>query len=371
MSCSRAGCYYKLNEDINNNGGTHCCYSCKEYSSHGILCQKTIFIKDEQESFSDEYRVNYYTKNIVKKTVKVDASDTIIKVRNDCTFLTNIDNLEEFKKDPNLVKSFAPWFVGDFINDAIRYFSLCNDSYKNRYFYTMFGDSSKHCDFSSEISQISKVRLINEENRNVILNLQSSRHSGSLNNLYKIDIPYQDKNNKMIWRGISTGYNYRHNMRVDLVDKYQNHPNPDIDVKFNGMAQGLKNENNKYKTDTWLNIQEQLKSKFLISVEGNDVATNLKTVLLSNSVCIMPIPTVSSWFMEDHLVPYQHFIPVRQDFEDLEEKYNWCLNNLDACEKISKNATVFMQQFLNKEKEESITRQVIERYFDHMDIIVS
>ena len=75
--------------------------------------------------------------------------------------------------------------------------------------------------------------------------------------------------------------------------------------------------------------------------------------------------------MEDHLVPYQHFIPVRQDFEDLEEKYNWCLNNLDACEKISKNATVFMQQFLNKEKEESITRQVIERYFDHMDIIVS
>ena len=119
-----------------------------------------------------------------------------------------------------------------------------------------------------------------------------------------------------------------------------------------------------------MSYQEQLKSKFIISIEGNDVASNLKWLLLSKSVVLMPIPKICSWFMEDHLQPFIHFVPLKDDFTDLEEKYNWCLNNLDDCEKISQNATKYIQQFMDEKKEKEITIKVIEKYLEKINIIV-
>jgi hypothetical protein len=77
----------------------------------------------------------------------------------------------------------------------------------------------------------------------------------------------------------------------------------------------------------------------------------------------MPPPQICSWFMEDHLVPYVHFVPVSEDFSDLEEVYEWCLDHDAECEEISKNATEFAKEFLDLEREDEITRKVILKYF--------
>jgi hypothetical protein len=84
----------------------------------------------------------------------------------------------------------------------------------------------------------------------------------------------------------------------------------------------------------------------------------------------MPVPRISSWFMEDHLVEFKHYVPIRDDFMDLEEKYEWCLNNLDKCEEISRNATLFIQQFLDETREKKITDNVVKIYFDNIDIVI-
>ena len=192
-------------------------------------------------------------------------------------------------------------------------------------------------------------------NYNILLNLNTPRHWNGLQDVNIHDIPYNKKNNKIIWRGMSTGKQ----KRVIFVDKFQNNINKNIDIKFSSLVQNT--ESNNYILHN-MSIKEQLQSKFIISIEGNDVATNLKWILYSNSVAIMPKPTVSSWIMEDTLIAGIHYVEIMNDYSDLEEKYNWCLNNLEECKKIADNGKEYMQQFLNINTEKEITKQLIDIY---------
>jgi len=40
LRCDRPGCQLVTNPDLKNNGGTHCCYNCKNKGSHGDACTK-------------------------------------------------------------------------------------------------------------------------------------------------------------------------------------------------------------------------------------------------------------------------------------------------------------------------------------------
>ena len=203
------------------------------------------------------------------------------------------------------------------------------------------------------LSKSRPVDLIN--NFNILLNLNTQRHWNGIEDVNNYDIIYEKKDNKIIWRGASTGKD----KRVKFVEKYQNHPNKNIDIKFSNLCQNISNNN--YILDK-LTIKDQLKSKFIISIEGNDVATNLKWALYSNSLVLMNKPKIVSWFMEDQLIPYYHYVPISDNFDDLEEKYNWCLNNLNECKKITENGKKYIQIFLDRENEKEVTKRILEIY---------
>jgi hypothetical protein len=213
-----------------------------------------------------------------------------------------------------------------------------------------------------------KAKTVGVEDGSVILKLNTFGHLSMLPEIRKVDIPFYAKNNKMIWRGVSTGNDFGNYLREDLVDKFQHHPNPDIDVKYTLLVQTLRKPNDYYILAPKMQYTDYLKSKFLISVEGNDVATDLKWKLLSNSVVLMPKPKKCTWFMEDQLIPYVHYIPLSDDFNDLEEQYAWCLSHLDECNQIAINATKYMEQFMDTDNENIITREVLRQYFEKVHI---
>jgi hypothetical protein len=280
-----------------------------------------IFIKNQQIEYKDIFNEK-----------EVISYNKIQLINNDKLFNDNYDTKVKY-----------------YIDDLRKYF--INSEIKNFNIYIAFGDVNvkmkKYC--------FTKSRPIDLTNNfNILLNLNTPRHWGGLDNVKKYDIPFDKKNNKIIWRGASTG-----NKRVKFVEKYQNHQNKNIDIKFSNLCQNVINNNyilNK------LTTQEQLQSKFIISIEGNDVATNLKWILYSNSVVIMPKPTVCSWIMEDKLISGTHYIEIKNDYSDLEEKYKWCLNNLEECKKIAEAGRNYIEQFLNQENEKKITNKIIEIY---------
>ena len=113
-----------------------------------------------------------------------------------------------------------------------------------------------------------------------------------------------------------------------------------------------------------LTIGEHLDYKFIMSLEGNDVASNLKWVMSSNSIAVSPRLTQETWFMEGTLVPNYHYIEVRDDFSDLEERMQYYIGHPDEAEAIIRHAHDYVRQFQDKQQEKLISLLVLKKYFD-------
>ena len=68
--------------------------------------------------------------------------------------------------------------------------------------------------------------------------------------------------------------------------------------------------------------------------------------------------------MESKLIPYIHYVPLKDDFSDLEEVVKWCDNNQKECEYIAFMSKAYVLQFFNHEKEEKIIKSVIDYYYE-------
>ena len=218
------------------------------------------------------------------------------------------------------------------------------------------GDNAQNRD---EISFL-KTRTILDKKSILLKCFNYDRHwKFNEESIKKDDISFIKKYNKAIWRGRTTGFKNRPANRFDLVEKFFG--NKYIDVAFTRIVQD-KDEYKEYLKEE-IKKKDLLKYKFLIMIEGNDKASGLNWALLSNSVVIMPKPTICSWLMEDKLVPGEHYILIKDDFSDLIDKYKWAMSNLRKCQEINKNAKSYMRQFMNQKNEDFIEKEVIRKYF--------
>ena len=83
----------------------------------------------------------------------------------------------------------------------------------------------------------------------------------------------------------------------------------------------------------------------------------------------MKKPTMESWIMEDKLEPYVHYVPLNDNFDNLVEIVEWCIENDDKCKEISKNATSYMRKFFNTKNEKKILLEILERYQKNVKFI--
>lgn len=193
---------------------------------------------------------------------------------------------------------------------------------------------------------IVKSRPINHSGNSVVMKLDALRHF----NFFEDTIPFEKKKNKAVWRGEI----HKENRRL-LVEKYYNHPLCNI-------GEVSKHPHKKEWIKNFLSIKEQLAYKFVISIEGIDVATNLKWILNSNSLCFMPKPKFETWFMEGKLIPNYHYILLDDDYNNLIEKINFYTQNPKEAKKIIQNANRWTAQFKNKKLEKTLSITVLNEY---------
>ncbi|MEL0628043.1 glycosyl transferase family 90 [Psychromonas aquatilis] len=193
-----------------------------------------------------------------------------------------------------------------------------------------------------------KSRPINGHNENsVLLKLNKIRHF----NFIKDEIPYKDKKNMSVWRGV--GYQPH---RVQVLKQFYAH-------KMCNIGQTKPYRGNPWEKE-FMCINEQLQYKFLLCIEGNDVATNLKWVMSSNSLCMMSKPKFETWFMEGRLEAGVHYVELKGDYSDLIEKMNYYLANEDKALQIINNANQYVEQFKDEKREKLIELLVAQKYFE-------
>jgi len=227
------------------------------------------------------------------------------------------------------------------------------DSYEfTRYFKSslkmnfLFGDITH----IPEIPSIVKSRPIADNQKNSILfKLNKVRHFTYTNDSNQ----FADKKNILIGRGAVT---IKHKKRTSFYEMYFNHYLCDL-------GQINKNTDHDHWIKDKISIEDHLKYKFVLCIEGVDVATNLKWVMSSNSIAVMAKPKIESWFMESKLVADYHYIEINDDYSNLEEKLNYYINNVDECLKIIENANTYVSQFKDYNREKLISLLVLEKYF--------
>ena len=212
----------------------------------------------------------------------------------------------------------------------------------------LFGDITK----TPKEPGLVKSRPINNQNTNsVILKWNKIRHFTFIS---KDDLAYAKKKDQLVFRA---KVHSSQPQRIKFLEKYYGHPMCNI---------GKVNNNNLNKL--WMvermTYKEQLQYKFILCLEGNDVASNLKWVMSSNSIAVMPKPKYETWFMEGLLIEDQHYIIIKDDYSDLETKLKFFLDHPQKAKLIVENANKHVNQFKDQKKEDLLSFMVLNKYFN-------
>ncbi len=207
-----------------------------------------------------------------------------------------------------------------------------------------FGDITK----VPQTPTLVKSRPILGNNSNAVLfKFNRIRHFTFTNDR----IPYRKKKDMLIGRS-----NVKQEHRRVFFRMYFDHPMCDLGQINTGTSH-----------DHWfkkkISINDHLKYKFILCQEGNDVASNLKWVMSSNSLAVMPPPKYETWFMEGTLRPNVHYVAIKEDYSDLEERLRYYLEHESEALEIVRNANAYVRKFRNSKLEKALGVLVLDRYF--------
>ena len=206
-----------------------------------------------------------------------------------------------------------------------------------------------------------KSRNIGLDNGNaVLLKLDKCRHFVFLDD----KIPFSEKRDTAIFRGqVGTRQN-----RIAFVERWGGHPRVDA---ANTLAKGglMASNPDGRATAPRLSLYDHLHYRYIMALEGNDVASNLKWVMSSRSLAVMPRPLCETWFMEGRLIPGVHYVEVRPDYADLIEKMDHYSAHPDEAAAIADAANRWVDQFRDLRRERYIALRVMQRYLSQCNNI--
>lgn len=206
----------------------------------------------------------------------------------------------------------------------------------------------------------------------ILFKLNSQRHWDPCSQIRLVDIRFKEKIPAVCWRGVTTG------VWRDDVDSQVNSPrfhlmkhwlNIDASILNLGLTKFTPSTEHKLGPKTrdmiqnfireHLTLSQQLKYRYILSLEGNDVATNLKWIMCSNSIPVMPTPTAETWAMELTLEPWINYVPIKHDTSDLLDVINTAENNKPLMKQIRANNKKFMKKFFKDSSEEKLMAKIL------------
>lgn len=229
-------------------------------------------------------------------------------------------------------------YVQDYVNSA--YFF---DAYQyTRYFpdHLRWAYNPGDVNYLFPVPEITKSRpiAVDDSNRNnILLNLDKTRHF-----LWVTDpFTWQQKECGILFRGDARYKPHRQR----FIEMWKHHPWCDL-VSTGSMS-----------------LYDHLRYRYIMCLEGNDVASNLKWVMSSNSVAVMPRPRFETWYMEGKLIPNYHYIEIADDYHDLIERIEYYEAHPEEVKAIAEHAHAWVEQFQDQKREDLISLMVLDKYF--------
>ncbi len=202
-----------------------------------------------------------------------------------------------------------------------------------------------------------------DNSKNLIPDIYSFSASSEITKKNKIKQEFNDfkniwlnKENKIFWRGTTTGREYKSINELESIERikickiYKNKKN--IDIKITKIRQNLISDIKvkKYLIAEDIFAKEVLEDKFASyryypDIPGNSLGWGTVKKFLSGNLIFKPNHKKQLFYYQ-FLHPWIHFIPVKDDFSDLEEKFNWSQENIDQTIKIAYRGYITIYDYL-------------------------
>jgi hypothetical protein len=170
-------------------------------------------------------------------------------------------------------------------------------------------------------------------------NLYHSIHRG---------IPFHKKIPKIVYAGNARGQPQNFTTRRDI------NMNPRDYFKSDAVPKDNIHAPHHIERDDMINY------KYILDIDGNASTWDATAWKLNtNSVIFKSDSNWVQWFYADDFKPYVHYIPIKDDFSDIQEKFHWCEANPDKCAEISDNAKqLFHKIYLHENVVKYTTKMV-------------
>jgi len=151
-------------------------------------------------------------------------------------------------------------------------------------------------------------------------------NDGPIQEARKPNIPLQQRQNKMIWRGEIHGWPRPEQSRVKLAEMGKDPANTDW----------LNATETSYKGSNFVTAQEHALYRYQIDIGGVSGTTwgALRWKMCSGSLVFKVESNARDWWHE-FLRPWVHYVPVKEDLSDLHEKYLWAQSNAQGAQIIA------------------------------------
>jgi len=200
-------------------------------------------------------------------------------------------------------------------------------------------------------------KVINDDTAICIPDHHYINDNGYENTIFKKvdenDIAFDEKQSVCVYRGnIKNGsvYNFK---------KYENKN----DMNQRSYLKKIKDRINNFDySDDFKSIEEQLKFKYILDVDGYSNTWDATVwKLYSGSVLLKTESIWKQWYYDD-LIEWVHYVPIKNDFSDLNDKIKWCIDNDEKCKEIIKNSRKFVIEKLNWNKTKNDTIDIFKKY---------
>jgi len=94
----------------------------------------------------------------------------------------------------------------------------------------------------------------------------------------------------------------------------------------------------------WIPRKDMIQYRYILDIDGNASTWDATAWKLNSGSVIMKSESAwTQWFYNEYQ-PWSHFVPLNEDFSDIQEKFKWCESHPDECQTMINNCKKLFQK---------------------------
>ena len=169
---------------------------------------------------------------------------------------------------------------------------------------------------------------------------------------YHRGIPFSQKENKIVFGGQDRGGKHNFVTRRDIDMSQRDYFKSDAVPKDNIVFGG------------WIDRNDMVNYKYVLDIDGNSATWDATAWKLNSGSVIFKTASVWRQWFHDEYLPGVHYIEIKEDFSNLQEKFHWCENHPEECEIMINNCKALFQKVYKYVNIMEHTKKIIEKIIE-------